>query len=98
MGLSISCPRSSSQRKEAVITNGTQKCPEYFFGICHWLACIKQSMSEDCIEMDKDIEGQVVWERALIQNGGILDFGSRSVINWLRDLGQTPLGPQLSHI
>lgn len=55
-------------------------------------------MSEDCIEMDKDIEGQVVWERALIQNGGILDFGSRSVINWLRDLGQTPLGPQLSHI
>lgn len=38
-----------------------------FFG-----ACIKQSMSEDCIEMDKDIEGQVVWERALIQNGGIL--------------------------
>lgn len=59
-----------------VITNGTKKYPASYFG----LAWIKQSVSEDRIEKDENIERPGnLGERVLIQDWENLDFDSRSV-------------------
>jgi len=56
-------------------------------------------MSEDHKEKDENIDRPgSLGERVLIQDWENLDFDARSVINLLYDLGEDPLGSQLSHI
>lgn len=69
-GRTSSLPSLMFQPVKGDVDNyGTKKYPASYFGVCHWLAGIKQSVSEDCIEKDENIERPGnLGERVLIQD------------------------------